>query len=74
MTLRPGHAQAQTGPAAPAAVTAAFEAASVKPSSPQAVGVRKRRDPGRLDYGNVTLTEIVADAHGIDWKLVSGPA
>ncbi|HXS98854.1 MAG TPA: hypothetical protein VN736_29865 [Candidatus Limnocylindrales bacterium] len=52
----------------------AFEVASVKPSSPRAAGVRMRRNPGLVDYSNVTLAEIIADAYNLDWQLVSGPS
>jgi uncharacterized protein (TIGR03435 family) len=72
MTPQPSHAQSQV--AAPAVAAPAFEVASVKPSSPQAVGVRRRRDPGLLDYGNESLISILADAYNVDWQLISGPS
>ena len=72
MTPQASHAQSQV--AAPAVAAPAFEVASVKPTSPQAVGMRMRRDPGLLDYGNVALIEIVSEAYNVDNQLISGPS
>jgi len=74
MTPRPGHAQSHGELAAPAAAGPAFEVASVKPSSPQTVGIHMRRDPGMLDFGNLTLFDILADAYNVDNGLISGPS
>jgi uncharacterized protein (TIGR03435 family) len=74
MTPRPSHAQSHANPPSPAAPAPAFEVASVKPSSPQAVGVRMRRDPGLLDYGNVALIEILSAAYNVDNLLIDGPS
>lgn len=51
-----------------------FEVASVKPSSPRAVGIRMRRDPGRVEYGNVALIDVLADAYSVNNRLISGPS
>src|SRR4051794_9480151 len=51
-----------------------FEVASVKASSPQSVGVRMRHDPGLVEYRNVTLVDILADAYNVDNQRISGPS
>jgi bla regulator protein BlaR1 len=73
MTAQPSHAHSHVELAAPAGAAPAFEVASVKPSSPRAVGVRMRRNPELVDYGNVTLIDILADAYNVDNQLISGP-
>jgi uncharacterized protein (TIGR03435 family) len=70
MTPQPSHAQSRV--AAPAGAAPAFEVASVKPSSPQAVGLRIRRDPGLFDYGNVALIDYLSEAYNVDSQLISG--
>jgi uncharacterized protein (TIGR03435 family) len=74
MTPWPIQAQSHGEPSAPAAAAPAFEAASVKPSSPEAVGVRVLRDPGLLDFGNRALIDILAEAYSVDNRLISGPS
>jgi uncharacterized protein (TIGR03435 family) len=72
MTAQPSHPQSHGELAAAAAP--AFEVASVKPSSPRAVGIRMRRDPGLVDFGNVTMIDILAEAYNVDNQLISGPS
>jgi uncharacterized protein (TIGR03435 family) len=72
MTAQPSHAQSHGELAAAAGAAPAFEVASVKPSSPRAVGVRMRRDPGLVNFGNVALIDILAEAYNVDNQLISG--
>ena len=72
MTPRPSRAQSHMASAAPA-VAPTFEVASVKPSSPQARGIRMRQNPGMLDFANITLFDILAEAYGFNNQLISAP-
>jgi uncharacterized protein (TIGR03435 family) len=74
MTAQPSHPQSHGELAAAPAAAPEFEVASVKPSSPRAVGVRMRRDPGLVNFGNVTLIDILAEAYNVDNQLISGPS
>ena len=58
--------QAQT------AAVRAFEAASIKPSAPDARGTAIARPPGRLEIGNMTLKEMIANAYSVQPFQVSG--
>ncbi len=60
-------AERAAAPAAPA-----FEVASVKRSSPQAVGVRFRHNPAMVDIRNFALIDIIGEAYKIDTRLISG--
>src|SRR4051812_45509407 len=55
----------------------AFEVASIKQAAPQQMGrmmVRMGGDPGRVDYANVSLKDVLARAYGVNQYQVSGPA
>ncbi len=64
LTLLSGSAFAQT-----------FEVASIKPAAPQTDGrimVRMGGDPGRVDYANVSLRDLVRQAYGVkDYQVVA---
>src|SRR5215468_1461611 len=63
-------AYAQSGPPA-------FEVASIKQAAPQQMGrmmVRMGGDPGRVDYANVSLKDVLARAYGMKRYQISGPA
>jgi uncharacterized protein (TIGR03435 family) len=65
-------AWAQPAPAPPA-----FEVASIKPAAPQAPGrmmVRMGSDPGRVNYTNVSLKDVLARAYEVKRYQVSGPS
>jgi uncharacterized protein (TIGR03435 family) len=60
-----------------AAPPPAFEVASIKPAPPQAPGrvsIRMSSDPGRLNYTNVSLSDLMAKAYGVQHNQISGPA
>src|SRR5437764_10358755 len=53
-----------------------FEVASVKPAAPPTGGkmmVRMGGDPGRVDYSNVSLRDIIRQAYGVKDYQISGP-
>jgi len=53
-----------------------FEVASIKPSAPPVDGrlmVRLGGDPGRLDYSNVSIKELIRQAYGVKDYQISGP-
>jgi len=55
----------------------AFEVASIKPAPPQAPGrvsIRMSSDPGRLNYTNVSLSDLMAKAYSVQHDHISGPA
>ena len=55
----------------------AFEVASIKQAAPQAPGrmmVRMGGDPGRVDYANVSLKDVLARAYNMKRFQVSGPS
>jgi uncharacterized protein (TIGR03435 family) len=55
----------------------AFEVASIKPAAPQQMGrmmVRMGSDPGRVDYANVSLKDVLARAYNVKRYQVSGPS
>src|SRR5437588_1341382 len=55
----------------------AFEVASVKQAAPQQMGrmmVRMGGDPGRVDYANVSLKDVLARAYNVNSYQISGPA
>src|SRR3954471_18385672 len=58
-----------------AACAQTFEVASIKPAAPQAEGrimVRMGGDPGRIDYANVSLRDLVRQAYGVkDYQVVA---
>jgi uncharacterized protein (TIGR03435 family) len=58
--------QAQTG------AGRAFEAASIKPSAPDARGTGFARPLGRLEIGNMTLKEMIANAYSVQPFQISG--
>jgi uncharacterized protein (TIGR03435 family) len=54
----------------------AFEVASIKPATPPADGrlmIRMGGDPGRLDYSNVSLRDIIRNAYKVRNDQISGP-
>jgi uncharacterized protein (TIGR03435 family) len=60
-----------------AAPPPAFEVASIKPAPPQAPGrvsTRMSSDPGRLNYTNVSLSDVIGQAYGVQHNQISGPA
>jgi uncharacterized protein (TIGR03435 family) len=62
----------QTAPNAPA-----FEVASIKPAAPQERGkfmVSMGGDPGRINYTNVGLKDVLAQAYSVKRHQISGPA
>ncbi len=55
----------------------AFEVASIKPAAPQAQGrmmVRMGGDPGRVDYANVSLKDVLARAYEVKRYQINGPS
>jgi uncharacterized protein (TIGR03435 family) len=55
----------------------AFEVASIRPAAPQTgnrVMVRMGGDPGRVDYANVSLKDVLARAYKLKRYQISGPA
>ena len=53
-----------------------FEVASIKPAAPQMDGrlmIRMGGDPGRLDYNNVSLKDLIRQAYGVKDYQISGP-
>lgn len=53
-----------------------FDVASIKPTAPQEMGrimVRMGGDPGRIDWVNVSLRDVVRTAYGVKDYQVSGP-
>lgn len=55
----------------------AFEVASIKQAAPQAPGrmmVRMGGDPGRVDYANVSLKDVLARAYNMKRFQVNGPS
>jgi len=55
----------------------AFEVASIKAAAPQAQGrmmVRMGGDPGRVDYANVSLKDVLARAYNVKRFQISGPS
>jgi len=58
-----------------AAFAQTFEVASIKPAAPQAEGrimVRMGGDPGRVDYTNVSLRDLVRQAYGVkDYQVIA---
>ena len=55
----------------------AFEVASIKQAAPQAAGrmmVRMGGDPGRVDYANVSLKDVLARAYNMKRFQVNGPS
>jgi uncharacterized protein (TIGR03435 family) len=54
-----------------------FEVASIKAAAPQDAGrvmVRMGGDPGRVDYANVSLRDLIRQAYDVKDYQVSGPA
>jgi uncharacterized protein (TIGR03435 family) len=54
----------------------AFEVASIKPSAPEDIGhtsVHRHTDKGRLNYVNVSLTDMITDAYRVQPRQVTGP-
>jgi bla regulator protein blaR1 len=70
---KPGRAQSHSEPVA-TTMALTFEVASVKPSAPQAVGVRIRHNPEMVEYGNAALIDILSDAYNVNNRLISGPS
>lgn len=59
-----------------AAPPPAFEVASIKPAEPQTMGrmmIRMGGDPGRVDYQNVSLKDVLARAYDLKRYQISGP-
>jgi uncharacterized protein (TIGR03435 family) len=58
-----------------AAFAQTFEVASIKPAAPQSDGrimVRMGGDPGRIDYVNVSLRDLIRQAYGVkDYQVVA---
>ncbi len=55
----------------------AFEVASIKAAAPQEQGrmmVRMGGDPGRVDYANVSLKDVLARAYNVKRFQISGPS
>jgi uncharacterized protein (TIGR03435 family) len=55
----------------------AFEVATVKPAAPQEMGrvmVRMGNDPGRINYVNVSLRDVLARAYSVKQFQIAGPA
>jgi uncharacterized protein (TIGR03435 family) len=53
-----------------------FDVASIKPTAPQEMGrimVRMGGDPGRIDWVNVSLRDVIRTAYGVKDYQVSGP-
>jgi uncharacterized protein (TIGR03435 family) len=53
-----------------------FEVASIKPTAPQEMGrimVRMGGDPGRIDYVNVSLRDLIRQAYAVKDYQISGP-
>lgn len=72
LALLASGAYAQTASDAPA-----FEVASIKPSAPMTGGrmmVKMGGDPGRVDYSNVSLRDVLARAYNLKRHQVQGPA
>src|SRR5947209_7412353 len=54
----------------------AFEVASIKAAAPPVNGrmmIRMAGDPGRVDYANVSLRDVIRIAYGVKEYQVSGP-
>ncbi|HXB74485.1 MAG TPA: TIGR03435 family protein [Candidatus Acidoferrales bacterium] len=59
-----------------AATPLSFEVASIKPAAPPVDGrlmVRMGGDPGRLDYNNVSIKDLIRQAYGVKDYQISGP-
>src|SRR5215831_3473472 len=58
-----------------ATTSSTFEAASVKPAAPPSGGFRviMGGDPGRVNYSNVSLRDIIAQAYQVKDYQISGP-
>ncbi|HMC60340.1 MAG TPA: TIGR03435 family protein, partial [Candidatus Solibacter sp.] len=59
-----------------AATPLSFEVASIKPAAPQMDGrlmIRMGGDPGRLDYNNVSIKDLIRQAYGVKDYQISGP-
>jgi uncharacterized protein (TIGR03435 family) len=59
-----------------AATPLSFEVASIKPATPPLDGrllIRMGGDPGRLDYNNVSLKDMIRQAFGVQDYQISGP-
>jgi uncharacterized protein (TIGR03435 family) len=72
LLLAAAAAFAQTAPALPS-----FEVASVKPAPPPTDGrmmVRMGGDPGRVDYSNVSLKDLLSRAYEVKRFQISGPS
>lgn len=55
----------------------AFEVASIKQAAPQTMGrmmVRMGGDPGRVDYANVSLKDVMARAYEVKRYQINGPS
>jgi uncharacterized protein (TIGR03435 family) len=55
----------------------AFEVASIKQAAPQTMGrmmVRMGGDPGRVDYANVSLKDVLARAYDVKRYQIMGPS
>jgi len=53
-----------------------FEVASIKPAAPVVDGrlmIRMGGDPGRLDYNNVSIKDLMRQAYGVKDYQISGP-
>ncbi len=62
---------------AAAGQTPSFEAASVKPAPPEAgrgMRIQMGGDPGRVNYRNVNLKQLITKAYGVKDYQVSGPS
>src|ERR1051325_10982147 len=63
------------------AETLTFEAGSVKPAPPPTAGMMRvgmgggpgSKDPGRINYSNVSLRDLVRQAYGLKDYQISGP-
>jgi uncharacterized protein (TIGR03435 family) len=63
--------------AQPAAGSPSFEVASIKPAAPMEHGrvmVRMGGDPGRIDYTNVSLKDVLTRAYGVKRHQINGPS
>jgi len=59
-----------------AAARPSFDVASIKAAAPPIYGklmIRMGGDPGRIDYGNVSLKDIIRQAYDVHDYQISGP-
>jgi uncharacterized protein (TIGR03435 family) len=60
-----------------AALPPVFEVASIKPAPPQAPGrvsTRMSSDPARLNYTNVSISDVIGQAYRVQHHQIAGPA